>query len=156
MIMRGCAVHIRPKPPQQFDLALAKPRDVGERLRPRENRQKNQEQYLRERIIHFAGLTMIRQLAEIVKKTRRLRNRRKSCPLATHLRPPPPTQWMTTDSALQHFVTNLFTRLPWEKQVELLTQAFPDRTRLAMLWDALSADQFSAAERRAKSLRLEV
>ena len=29
-----------------------------------------------------------------------------------HLRPPPPTQWMTTDSALQHFVTNLFTRLP--------------------------------------------
>jgi hypothetical protein len=33
-----------------------------------------------------------------------------------------------------------------QKQVELLTQAFPDRTRLAMLFDAQSADQFGAAE----------
>jgi putative ABC transport system substrate-binding protein len=43
-----------------------------------------------------------------------------------------------------------------EKQVELLTQAFPDRKRTAMLWDAISGDQFSAAERRAKSLGLDV
>jgi putative ABC transport system substrate-binding protein len=43
-----------------------------------------------------------------------------------------------------------------EKQVELLTQAFPDRKRLAMLWDDISADQFAAAERRAKLLGLEV
>jgi putative ABC transport system substrate-binding protein len=43
-----------------------------------------------------------------------------------------------------------------EKQVELLTQAFPERKRLAMLWDTISVDQFSAAERRAKSLGLEV
>jgi putative ABC transport system substrate-binding protein len=43
-----------------------------------------------------------------------------------------------------------------EKQVELLTQAFPERKRLAMLWDAISADQFGAAERRAKSLGLDV
>ena len=42
------------------------------------------------------------------------------------------------------------------KQVELLTQALPDRTRLAVLWDAISADQFTAAERQARSLRLEV
>ncbi|PWT88942.1 MAG: hypothetical protein C5B56_07950 [Proteobacteria bacterium] len=42
------------------------------------------------------------------------------------------------------------------KQVELLTQALPDRTRLAILWDAFSADQFAAAERQARSLRLEV
>ena len=41
MIMGGRTVHIGPKPPQEFDLALAKPRYVGERLRPRENRQKN-------------------------------------------------------------------------------------------------------------------
>jgi putative ABC transport system substrate-binding protein len=39
------------------------------------------------------------------------------------------------------------------KQVELLTQAFPERTRLAVLWDEISADQFAAAERQAKSLR---
>ena len=43
-----------------------------------------------------------------------------------------------------------------EKQVELLTQAFPERKRLAMQWDAISADQFSAAERRAKALGLDV
>jgi putative ABC transport system substrate-binding protein len=42
------------------------------------------------------------------------------------------------------------------KQVELLTQALPGRTRLAVLWDAISADQFAAAERQARSLRLEV
>jgi putative ABC transport system substrate-binding protein len=42
------------------------------------------------------------------------------------------------------------------KQVELLTQAFPERTRLAILWDGISADQFSAAERQAKTLRLDV
>jgi putative ABC transport system substrate-binding protein len=43
-----------------------------------------------------------------------------------------------------------------EKRVELLTQAFPDRSRLAVLWDSISADQFVTAERRAKLLRLEV
>jgi len=55
-------------------------------------------------------------------------------------------------------VTGMFLRQPElaEKQVELLTQAFPERTRLAVLWDAFSADQFSSAERRAKWLHLEV
>jgi ABC-type uncharacterized transport system substrate-binding protein len=43
-----------------------------------------------------------------------------------------------------------------QKQVELLTQAFPGKTRIAMLWDSFTADQFDAAERLAKSLQLEV
>jgi putative ABC transport system substrate-binding protein len=43
-----------------------------------------------------------------------------------------------------------------EKQVELLTQAFPGRARLAVLWDDISAAQFEAAERRAKLLGLAV
>ena len=43
-----------------------------------------------------------------------------------------------------------------EKQVELLTQAFPDRKRLAIQWDAISAEQFGAAERRAKTFGLTV
>jgi putative ABC transport system substrate-binding protein len=42
------------------------------------------------------------------------------------------------------------------KQVELLTQTFPGRTRLAALFDAQSADQFSAAERTAKTLGLHI
>jgi putative ABC transport system substrate-binding protein len=43
-----------------------------------------------------------------------------------------------------------------QKQVELLTQAFPDRNRLAMFYDGQSADQFGAAERAARALRLQV
>ena len=42
-----------------------------------------------------------------------------------------------------------------QKQVDLLTQAFPDRTRLAILFDALSADQFTAAERAAKLFNMQ-
>jgi putative ABC transport system substrate-binding protein len=42
------------------------------------------------------------------------------------------------------------------KQVELLTQGFPQKKRLAVLWDEYSADQFRAAELAAKSLQLEV
>lgn len=43
-----------------------------------------------------------------------------------------------------------------EKQVELLTEAFPGRRRLAVLWDDTSANQYAAAERRAKLLGLQV
>jgi putative ABC transport system substrate-binding protein len=43
-----------------------------------------------------------------------------------------------------------------EKQVELLTQAFPDRKRVAIFWDVISAEQFAAAERRAKAFGLDV
>jgi ABC-type uncharacterized transport system substrate-binding protein len=55
-------------------------------------------------------------------------------------------------------ITGVFLRLPElaEKQVELLTQAFPDKTRLAMLWDELSFDQFGAAENGAKLAGLQV
>lgn len=43
-----------------------------------------------------------------------------------------------------------------EKQTELLWQAFPDKTRIGILWDAISVNQFSAAERRAKIFGLQV
>jgi putative tryptophan/tyrosine transport system substrate-binding protein len=43
-----------------------------------------------------------------------------------------------------------------EKQTELLWQAFPNRTRIGILWDDISADQFSAAERWAKIFGLRV
>ncbi|WP_192735624.1 ABC transporter substrate-binding protein [Bradyrhizobium sp. OAE829] len=43
-----------------------------------------------------------------------------------------------------------------EKQVELLTEAFPNRKRLAVFWDDISANQFSTAERRAKLLGLQI
>jgi putative tryptophan/tyrosine transport system substrate-binding protein len=43
-----------------------------------------------------------------------------------------------------------------EKQTELLAQAVPHRVRLAVLWDAISVDQFGAAERRGKALGLRI
>jgi putative tryptophan/tyrosine transport system substrate-binding protein len=54
-------------------------------------------------------------------------------------------------------VTGVFTRQLElaAKQVEILKETFPERTRLAALWDALSAEQFAAAERAAKALGLD-
>ena len=43
-----------------------------------------------------------------------------------------------------------------QKQVELLTQAFPEKTRVAVLFDAQSLAQFGAADRAAKSLNLQL
>jgi ABC-type uncharacterized transport system substrate-binding protein len=42
------------------------------------------------------------------------------------------------------------------KQIDLLKQTFPDRDRLAMLYDAQTVDQFTAAEQTARSLNLQV
>jgi putative ABC transport system substrate-binding protein len=42
------------------------------------------------------------------------------------------------------------------KKVELLTQAVAGRTSLGILWDALVTDEFEAAQRAAKALRLEL
>lgn len=55
-------------------------------------------------------------------------------------------------------VTGIFYRQPElaAKQLEILVQAFPERTRLAILYDADSADQFSAADAAAKSMALQL
>jgi putative tryptophan/tyrosine transport system substrate-binding protein len=53
-------------------------------------------------------------------------------------------------------VTGLMFRYPElaGKQMELLTEAFPQLKRVGALWDSLSADQFAAAEPAARSMRL--
>jgi putative ABC transport system substrate-binding protein len=55
-------------------------------------------------------------------------------------------------------ITGVFYRQPElaAKQLEILTQAFPERSRLDVLYDTHSADQFSAAEEAAKSMPLEL
>jgi putative tryptophan/tyrosine transport system substrate-binding protein len=55
-------------------------------------------------------------------------------------------------------ITGVFTRQPElaEKQVELLTQAFPTAHRLAMFWNTESGEQLTAAQRRAELLGLSV
>ena len=42
------------------------------------------------------------------------------------------------------------------KKVELLTQAFPERKNLGVLWDALVTEEFEAAQRAARALQLEL
>jgi putative ABC transport system substrate-binding protein len=53
-------------------------------------------------------------------------------------------------------VTGVFTRQPElaAKQVELLKETFPERTRVTALWDSLSTDQLRSVEHAAKSLHL--
>jgi ABC-type uncharacterized transport system substrate-binding protein len=55
-------------------------------------------------------------------------------------------------------ITGVFYRQPElaAKQLEILTQAFPEKSRLAVLYDTNSADQFNAAERVAKSMPLQL
>ena len=43
-----------------------------------------------------------------------------------------------------------------EKQMDLLVQAVPGKGHVAILWDAISVDQFMAAERRGKALGLNI
>jgi putative ABC transport system substrate-binding protein len=53
-------------------------------------------------------------------------------------------------------ITGVFSRQPElaGKQLELLAEAFPERKRIAALWDEHSADQFSAAQRLAQPFGL--
>jgi putative ABC transport system substrate-binding protein len=53
-------------------------------------------------------------------------------------------------------ITGVFYRQPElaVKQLELLTQAFPNATQLGVVWDVLSADQFAAAEPVARARQL--
>src|SRR5215210_1382975 len=53
-------------------------------------------------------------------------------------------------------ITGVFTRQPElaQQQLELLTQAFPSRKHVAVLWNPDSLHQFAPAEQRAKGLGL--
>jgi putative ABC transport system substrate-binding protein len=53
-------------------------------------------------------------------------------------------------------ITGLMYREPElaTKQLEFLVEAFPDRTRMGVLWDSASAEQFAAAGRAAAAKRL--
>jgi putative ABC transport system substrate-binding protein len=55
-------------------------------------------------------------------------------------------------------VTGFYVRRPElvEKQVGLLVETFPGKTRLGVLWDAISTESFPAAERAAAAMRLEL
>src|SRR5215469_3162633 len=55
-------------------------------------------------------------------------------------------------------ITGIFYRQPElaAKQLELLTQAFPNATRWGVIWDALSVDQYDAAKQVAQARQLAI
>jgi len=55
-------------------------------------------------------------------------------------------------------LTGIYVRRPElvEKQIGMLAESFPGKTRLAVLWDGLVAESFPAAERAAAALHLEL
>lgn len=73
MVVRRRAVLERPEATQKINLLLAEPRDIGEGLRSRQHGEQAQEQDLVERIDNFPGLSAIRHIFEIGKKSLRLR-----------------------------------------------------------------------------------
>jgi hypothetical protein len=72
MVMRRCAAAVRPETPQKIQLPGAKQRDIGEGISTRQHREQTQQQYLIERVGHFAGLARIREILEMPKKHDRL------------------------------------------------------------------------------------
>ena len=55
-------------------------------------------------------------------------------------------------------ITGIFQRQPdvARKRVEIMREAFPDKTQLAVLWDAITSEQFEAAKQTAESLNLQL
>jgi len=110
----------RPEPAQKVDLLLAEPGDIDERLRSAQHRQQTQQQHLGERIDNLAGLARVGQILEVIEKNNGFAQRRKFSGNRLHRILRKTNQRITTDSAHQPFVTNFFTRLPWEKRPVLL------------------------------------
>jgi len=102
----------RAEPPQQLEFLLAEPGDVSDRLRPGKHCQKAQAQHLVQRIRHFAALSRVRQILEIVQENDGFAEGRVSPPVRSITIPRNTKQRITTDSALQPVVTPFFTRSP--------------------------------------------
>src|SRR4249920_3223522 len=111
LIVRGGAVAERPKPAQKVKLLLAKQRNIDEGLGSGQHREQTQQQHLGERIDHLAGLARVRQILEVTQKNNRLAERPKASRRHFHRILRIANQRITTDSALQPFVTSFFTRL---------------------------------------------
>jgi hypothetical protein len=112
LIMRGRPITKWPKPAQQVELLFAKQRNIDEGLGSGQHCKQTHQQHLVERIDHLAGLPRVRQILEVTQKNNRLAKRREPR-RRFHRILRIANQRITTDSALQAFITNFFTRLPW-------------------------------------------
>src|SRR5579863_7582488 len=85
-VVRRRAVGEGQKSAQQVQFLLSEPRDRREAVRPGKHAKQRQKQNLIQGIDDFPRLPSVRQIAEMTKKTRSLRNRSKIRP--THRAPP--------------------------------------------------------------------
>jgi len=112
VIVRGRSIAKRQEPAQKADLLLAEPRDIAERLGAAEHREQAQQQHLGEWIKNFSALPRVRKIPETLKKNNSFARRPKLHRSFLHRPLRKPNQRITTDSAIQPFVTKFFTRLP--------------------------------------------
>jgi hypothetical protein len=111
VVVRRRSIAERQEAAKKLDLLLAEPRDIDEGFRSGKHSEQAQQQHLFERIDHLAALPRIRKIRKTLQKNKRFAVRPKSrTRLHRVLRKS--NQRITTDSALQPFVTNYFTRLP--------------------------------------------
>src|SRR5262249_59378156 len=96
---------------QRSDLLLANPGDINERPGSSKHGKQTHQQHFRERIDDLAALSRVRKILEILQKNNRLGYSPSRCS-PVHRIPRRSNQRITTDSALYHFVTYFFTRLP--------------------------------------------
>jgi hypothetical protein len=97
MIMGRGAVGKRPQPPPQFELPVAEPGDVGDRLGTGQHGKQAQQEHLIERVDHLIALARVRQILEMAQENDRL----VECTIIHHAifhrRPPQMSQRTQTD-----------------------------------------------------------
>jgi hypothetical protein len=76
------------KSTQKGQLLVAEQRNIDDRLRTGQNRQKTQQQHLVERVHHLAALARIRQITEILQKDNSFAKRTKTRRYPVHPDPP--------------------------------------------------------------------
>jgi hypothetical protein len=101
------------EPTRQLQFLPPKLRNSSEAIRAREHAKQRKKQHLIKRIDDLSGLPNIRQNAEITQKNAVPAISPKSASAIPSIAAYLPNRWLTTDSAIQTFVTNSFTRLPW-------------------------------------------
>jgi len=115
VVVRRRPVLERPEASEKRQLQSAEPGYVRNRLRPGDDGKQAQQQNLIERIFHLAPLPDVRQFFEVTKEDDRFVKRFHLLRRTFHRNPPIGESADSTDSALDRFVTNFFTRLPWER-----------------------------------------
>jgi hypothetical protein len=126
VVVRRRSIAERQEAAKKLDLLLAEPRDIDEGFRSGKHSEQAQQQHLFERIDHLAALPRIRKIRKTLQKNKRFAVHPKSRPrLHRVLRKS--NQRITTDSALQPFVTNYFTRLPCPSPNNSLQRHLPIR-----------------------------